>query len=266
MAWIESHQELGRHPKTRRFARYAGVTVPAAVGHLHFLWWWALDYAQDGEMTQFDPEDVADAALWDGDAAVLLDALTRAGFLDREGEGLFIHDWGEYAGRLAAQREATREKTRERTRKYRERVRDAAVTCDATPCDAVVTPCDAPTVPNSTPPNITQPNQENVLAHANVGVEVLPSGFDAFWECFPRKVSKRDAIKAWRQTKAHDHTDAIMASLALFIRSPDWQKDGGQYIPYPATWLRGRRWEDEMPLGAARNPNPYFAMLEGELI
>ena len=26
-----------------------------------------------------------------------------------------------------------------------------------------------------------------------------------------------------------------------------WTRDGGAYIPYPATWLTGRRWEDELP-------------------
>ena len=25
----------------------------------------------------------------------------------------------------------------------------------------------------------------------------------------------------------------------------EWKKDGGKYIPHPATWLRARGWEDE---------------------
>jgi hypothetical protein len=28
-------------------------------------------------------------------------------------------------------------------------------------------------------------------------------------------------------------------------RSKQWQKDGGSYIPYPATWLNQGRWMDE---------------------
>jgi len=45
MAWIESNQELARHPKAKKAARMLGISVPAVVGHLHFLWWWCLEYA-----------------------------------------------------------------------------------------------------------------------------------------------------------------------------------------------------------------------------
>jgi hypothetical protein len=27
--------------------------------------------------------------------------------------------------------------------------------------------------------------------------------------------------------------------------SDDWLKEGGKYIPYPASWLSARGWEDE---------------------
>ncbi|TDA68003.1 MAG: HNH endonuclease [Clostridia bacterium] len=105
MAWIESHQTLGQHPKTRRLARCLGISLPAAVGHLHYLWWWALDYARDGDLSKFEPEDIAGAALWEGDATAFIEALVKTGFVDRDEEGLAIHDWGDYAGRLIEQRE-----------------------------------------------------------------------------------------------------------------------------------------------------------------
>lgn len=106
MAWIESHQELARHPKTKRLARAAGISIPAAIGHLHLLWWWALDYAQDGDLDGYSAEDIADAAEWSGgDANHFVNALESAGFLDHE-EGWRIHDWHDYAGRLLEQREA----------------------------------------------------------------------------------------------------------------------------------------------------------------
>ena len=28
--------------------------------------------------------------------------------------------------------------------------------------------------------------------------------------------------------------------------SEQWSKDGGKYIPHPATWLKGERWNDEL--------------------
>ena len=107
MAWIESHQELGQHPKTKRLARALQISLPAAIGHLHLLWWWALDYAQDGDLHKYTDEDIADAICWDGDAAQIANALITSGFIDQaEGGTRSIHDWYEYAGRLIDQRKA----------------------------------------------------------------------------------------------------------------------------------------------------------------
>jgi hypothetical protein len=85
MPWIESHTGLARHPKTLRLARILGIPVPAALGHLHLLWWWAIEYAPDGGVGRFDAADLALACMWDGDEAALLPALQRAGFVDQDG-------------------------------------------------------------------------------------------------------------------------------------------------------------------------------------
>jgi len=109
--YIESHQELGRHPKTKRLARLLGVSLPCAVGHLQFLWWWAMDYAQDGDLTKFDAFDIADAAGWEGDAEQFLSALIQcgigegAGFVERHTDGsVRLHDWDQYGGKLFEER------------------------------------------------------------------------------------------------------------------------------------------------------------------
>ena len=100
MAWIESHQELWRHPKTKKLARLLAVSVPTAIGHLHGIWYWALDFAQDGDLRRYDPEEIADAALWEGEPGRFIEALVAAGYLDQTDNGLTIHDWYDYAGRL----------------------------------------------------------------------------------------------------------------------------------------------------------------------
>ncbi len=72
------------------------------------------------------------------------------------------------------------------------------------------------------------------------------AGFAEFWSAWPRKVGKAQAEKAW--TKLHPSDDlvaAILRAIAAQSRSPQWLKDGGQFIPHPATWLNGKRWEDE---------------------
>ena len=104
MAWIESHQQMKDHPKTKRLAKLLGISIPTAIGHMHCLWYWALEYAQDGNLTDFTPDEIAEAALWGGSAQAFVDALIGcgvgggAGFLD--GDPLRVHDWYDYAGKL----------------------------------------------------------------------------------------------------------------------------------------------------------------------
>ncbi|MEK5089738.1 hypothetical protein MKY98_23025 [Paenibacillus sp. FSL M8-0228] len=112
MAWIESHQGTDRHPKTRKLCRKLGISTPAAVGHLHMFWWWAMDFAQDGDISRYGPDDIADAIEWDGDSVQLYTALVEAGFIDETEAGREIHDWYAYAGRLIERRAADAERKR----------------------------------------------------------------------------------------------------------------------------------------------------------
>ncbi len=72
--------------------------------------------------------------------------------------------------------------------------------------------------------------------------------FQTFWAAYPRKVGKGNAQKWW---KSHKPDEALLQTMLVAIgqqrKSDGWVKDGGQYIPHPATWLNGKRWEDELP-------------------
>lgn len=118
MAWIPSYQELREHPKTRRLARKLGVPLPQAIGHLHLLWWWAMDYAPDGDLSRWEAGDIADAGGWEGDAGQFLSALMASGFVDTDEDlpadvcPMQLHDWDQYAGKFLAQRQRDAERLR----------------------------------------------------------------------------------------------------------------------------------------------------------
>lgn len=154
MAWIESHSTLARHPKTLRLARRLGVSVPTAIGHLHLLWWWALEYAQDGDVSAFDDEEVADACVWEGEPAAFRRALTAAGFLD---DGGAVHDWDTYTVRLMERRERQNEQARLRMQAYRERQKAQERNSQVVTQDVTRNGSEryAPTVPN---PTVTEPS------------------------------------------------------------------------------------------------------------
>lgn len=69
--------------------------------------------------------------------------------------------------------------------------------------------------------------------------------FNQFWEQYPKKVSKQATIKSWEKLKPDELLfNQIMQALEIQKRTEQWQNP--QYIPNPATWLNGRRWEDEV--------------------
>lgn len=70
------------------------------------------------------------------------------------------------------------------------------------------------------------------------------SDFDLFWECFPRKRAKLDALKAWQQTKdVRPPIEQILAAIEDAIQGGEWSDE--RYVPYPATWLRRGQFLDE---------------------
>lgn len=71
--------------------------------------------------------------------------------------------------------------------------------------------------------------------------------FDKFWALYPKKVAKADARKAWLQTKdIRPELTNLLTAITAACKTESWMKDGGKYIPHPATWLRGERWDDEL--------------------
>lgn len=72
---------------------------------------------------------------------------------------------------------------------------------------------------------------------------VYDDDFMRFWAQYPKKVGKDDALRAWRKRKPD-----VGLVLTALIQQSDWlQREGGAFIPNPATWLNQGRWQDEPP-------------------
>jgi hypothetical protein len=73
--------------------------------------------------------------------------------------------------------------------------------------------------------------------------------FEEFWKHYPRKVAKADARKAWLQTKdVRPVVSEVIQAVLAHCKTEQWMRNSGAFIPYPATWLRGERWEDELTI------------------
>lgn len=74
---------------------------------------------------------------------------------------------------------------------------------------------------------------------------VTEDRFATFYAAYPRKTAKRDAAKAFARLRPDDELlAAMLAAIERQRTSADWVRESGRYIPHPATWLNGGRWED----------------------
>ena len=88
------------------------------------------------------------------------------------------------------------------------------------------------------------------------------SFFDDFWAMWPKKTAKEPARKAWR--KISDKAAAlelIRLNIEQHASAGDWSNP--QYVPNPATYLNGERWNDTVY--NREEPAPKYAGIEATL-
>ena len=83
-------------------------------------------------------------------------------------------------------------------------------------------------------------NQELITSNNN-----CIDHFNEFWLAYPKKVGKESARKAWNKTRPD--IEVILKALSWQKESSQWFKNGGQFIPNPATYLNQHRFLDERP-------------------
>lgn len=132
----------------------------------------------------------------------------------------------------------SKEKTRQRVAKYRETKKQC--NADVTLCNVLVTQSDTDT--------------NHIQTHKQPQKPKESEGFEEFWKEYPRKIAKSNALRSWLKIKPDKSlTSKIIVAVKFQKSSIQWRKDDGQFIPHPATWLNGHRWEDQLPVDGILN-------------
>ena len=108
--------------------------------------------------------------------------------------------------------------------------------------------------------SVPDPDQSKIEPLDRQRVDRRPAAdteFDAFWSAYPRKIGKGAARKAWARAADRPHVAAVIANIRAHVDSDQWQREGGQFVPHPATWLNQKRWAD--------TPGPTTASIPTEL-
>jgi hypothetical protein len=229
--WIPTAKSL---PRKREVLSIASATFRSryeVVGILLDFWIWVDDESEDGQLPGMSPDQLP--GLFSGTDAALWSAVISAGWLIHRSTGLEVPNFQRWLGRSAKRRlKETERKCQERTDNPPPPIRPHRVRkMSASDADKMRTTEEKRTEENrgdKSPPKLLP--------------KIDPPFFDRFWGAYPRKIAKERARRAWKSLRVDEPLLAVI--LAAIERQKRFWTDP-KYIPHAATWLVGRRWEDE---------------------
>lgn len=249
--WIKMRSDLSDDPAVFKIAGALNLDRFSVIGRLHAFWAWADKHAVDGRVDGASSLHVDDVVRFDGFA----NALAQVSWL------LIGDDFLEVPNHDRHNSQSAKERAQKNARQARWR-HGKAGNVDGCPSTDPSTReekrreeknrSNTPSTPtgedgNGAPKKVKQDGHGSGQARQIKHENDLPEGFEAFWERYPRKIARANVLKAWMKLKPNAELVAkIMQSVAYHCVCADWVKDDGQFIPHPATWLNGKRWEDEV--------------------
>lgn len=261
MAWIESHTNIIRHRKVCELARELRLRRSHVIGHLHALWHAALEQQDDGDLTAWSDEFIAEMSDFPGDAPQYVRLLQKAGFLD----GRLIHDWIDYAGRFLRARYSSSNPDRlveiwakhgriyggeDRSGKRATPKRQVNTTHQPNPTN----PTNQPNKPDTPHPPKGGGRKKRTPSPA-FNADQLASA-ERIYAHYPRKIAHKAAIKAicvaLADVGARGEPDPENYLLVRTRRYADQRKaqhakdpDSMRFTPHPASWFNAGRYDDE---------------------
>jgi hypothetical protein len=86
--------------------------------------------------------------------------------------------------------------------------------------------------------------------------------FDVFYGLYPRKMARKDAEKAWKSMTTDEQEKALEA-LPQHLKYWKIKETAKDFIPYPASWLRAGRYDDELDIQPLKKPElPWYSSEE----
>ena len=157
----------------------------------------------------------------------ITDWLEEAGFIRRDGLRVVLHEWEEYNKGLFANWKNG--------------------PMGGRPKKPTENPSETHGLANQ------NPLKTHVSTLSTLSTLSLNDSFEEFWKAYPKKVGKLAAERKWK-TERPDLAQCLHA-INHQKQSDQWRKDGGQFIPNPATWINQGRWDDapKIDLGRARD-------------
>ena len=243
--WIKLEHTTPDKPEVYAIAAELGIPQEHVLGCLLRVWLWVDQQSLNGNGLNVSKVTLGNVARHAGFG----EAMQKVGWLVEQDGLLSFPNFDRHNGQTAKNRVLTAQ----RVANYKKRQGNGVVTPSELPKEEKIRV--------TTGGSSTTGSFESSLPNLTPVATATSEAFEAFWRAYPRKVSKGDAEKAWAKAKVdQDLRVRIMAKLNLLKKSPQWLKEGGQFVPYPASWLNAKGWEDEVEEAP---PKPMSKQMQG---
>ncbi len=226
--WIPIDQSLIRHPKLKKMSRLLQISQKEAIGYLVSFWMWCVEYAQDGDITKYDADDISDGCDWEGNSGEFYNALLASRFIiETEDNELIVNDWNEYAGKCFE----NKEKSAEKMRKFREKqksditlpLRDSNVTDTLPLRDGIRL-------------DKIRIDKNNILCSK----KDLESEFEELWKEYPKKEGKVKSLNFYQKYRKEYTKEQFSTAILNYKRKIEKEKTGEKYILLGSSFFNGR--------------------------
>ena len=213
--WLRLWHDMPTDPKWRTISKASGQRIGDVMAVYVHLLVCASNATERGRTQSFNSEDVASALDLDTEQVEQIITAMQGRVLD----GDLLKGW--------ENRQVAREDgSAERSKAWREAQKAAS----------------------ERTPNATERKRTPDKDKDKDKKKETPSAFEVFYVAYPRHEARKDAESAFAKLNPDPELLAkMLAAIAAKRQSHDWTKEGGKFVPLPATWIRAERWNDEAP-------------------
>jgi len=212
--WLKMELTLPDKPEVHYIANALNIDPDAVIGKLLRVWAWFDMHTENGNAlgVTFALVDRLTCVSGFGEA------MQFAGWLEQREKQLCMVNFDRHTSESAKKRALTAK----RQVKFRNALVTQTVTLDASP---------------------REEKRRDKPIEQNLGE------FEIFWAAYPKRKSRGTAEKAFFKINPDERLlSVILAAIDQAKSQEEWQKERGKYIPYPASWLNAKGWQDEKTL------------------
>ena len=249
--------DIGDDPAVIQISLRLDICEDEVVGKLHRLWSWADKHTTTGCISAITEKWIDRFLCHPGFAA----AMVETHWLDFTPDGIEFPSFDRHNGETAKKRAV------ENRRKGA--LRSKTPICPSNGGTNLGQNTDTcPVIERTNPGQKRGPEKRREEKRKEEQPPLPPKGdidFVSFWEVYPKKDGKGYAIKAWekaKKSKTLPHIQAVLLAIEREKQSTKWLKDGGQFIPNPATWINGQGWENGAVQGEAGDADRFKRLKE----